>query len=177
VPGQDRPIAAHLPHTGAQRAVWLTSCCTACNSARIQQSLPPPASLLQFGLYDWLNRVWETAAAHAQATSLGSKDSAYQPQKLQYFCCGLVAGLMAKLATHPLDVAKKRFQVAGLQRSLRYGARVDMVRPACKGLLIAVPSSCHHRASACTGGRPSFLHVLQFCAVVMPAAAHVTLMQ
>lgn len=27
-------------------------------------------------------------------------------------------------ATHPLDVVKKRFQVAGLQRSLSYGARV-----------------------------------------------------
>ena len=28
---------------------------------------------------------------------------------------------MAKLGTHPLDVAKKRLQVAGLQRSTRYG--------------------------------------------------------
>lgn len=27
------------------------------------------------------------------------------------FVCGLVAGMVAKLATHPLDVAKKRFQV------------------------------------------------------------------
>ena len=27
------------------------------------------------------------------------------------FVCGLVAGMFAKLATHPLDVAKKRFQV------------------------------------------------------------------
>lgn len=35
------------------------------------------------------------------------------------FTCGLVAGLFAKLASHPLDVAKKRYQVAGLQRSLR----------------------------------------------------------
>lgn len=29
--------------------------------------------------------------------------------------------MLAKLGTHPLDVAKKRFQVAGLQRSTRYG--------------------------------------------------------
>lgn len=35
------------------------------------------------------------------------------------FVCGLVAGLCSKLATHPLDVAKKRYQIAGLQRSLR----------------------------------------------------------
>ena len=27
------------------------------------------------------------------------------------FMCGLTAGTLAKLATHPLDVAKKRFQV------------------------------------------------------------------
>ena len=38
--------------------------------------------------------------------------------------CGLAAGTIAKLGTHPLDVAKKRFQVAGLQRSSRYGQRV-----------------------------------------------------
>ncbi len=30
---------------------------------------------------------------------------------LQHFMCGLAAGTLAKLATHPLDVAKKRFQV------------------------------------------------------------------
>jgi len=31
----------------------------------------------------------------------------------------------SKLGTHPLDVAKKRYQVAGLQRSIVYGARID----------------------------------------------------
>ena len=30
----------------------------------------------------------------------------------------------ARLIVHPLDVVKKRFQVAGLNRSLRYGERV-----------------------------------------------------
>ncbi|GLC38991.1 hypothetical protein PLESTB_001774000 [Pleodorina starrii] len=48
-----------------------------------------------------------------------------QSSRLQAFACGLLAGLLAKLVTHPLDVAKKRYQVAGLQRSLRYGARVE----------------------------------------------------
>ena len=33
------------------------------------------------------------------------------------FACGLAAGTLAKLVTNPLDVAKKRYQVAGLQRS------------------------------------------------------------
>ena len=35
------------------------------------------------------------------------------------FMCGLLAGTLAKLTTHPLDVAKKRFQIAGLQRDPR----------------------------------------------------------
>lgn len=35
------------------------------------------------------------------------------------FMCGLCAGTLAKLTTHPLDVAKKRFQVAGLPRDAR----------------------------------------------------------
>lgn len=42
-----------------------------------------------------------------------------QETRLQHFACGLLAGLVAKLVSHPLDVAKKRYQVAGLQRSLR----------------------------------------------------------
>ena len=29
---------------------------------------------------------------------------------LQHFLCGLIAGTIAKLGTHPLDVCKKRFQ-------------------------------------------------------------------
>ena len=38
--------------------------------------------------------------------------------------CGFGAGTVARLIIHPLDVVKKRFQVAGLARSLRYGERV-----------------------------------------------------
>jgi hypothetical protein len=38
------------------------------------------------------------------------------------FGCGLLAGSLAKSAIHPLDVVKKRFQVAGLRRSATYGA-------------------------------------------------------
>ncbi|GFR40456.1 hypothetical protein Agub_g1014 [Astrephomene gubernaculifera] len=74
------------------------------------------------------------AAAAANLSSEESEEAAgvsngkglgVQHSRLQAFTCGLLAGLLAKLATHPLDVAKKRYQVAGLQRSLRYGARVD----------------------------------------------------
>ncbi|KAG6392964.1 hypothetical protein SASPL_147193 [Salvia splendens] len=38
--------------------------------------------------------------------------------------CGLAAGICAKAVCHPLDVVKKRFQVQGLQRDRRFGARV-----------------------------------------------------
>ncbi len=37
--------------------------------------------------------------------------------RTQAFVCGLVAGLVAKLVTHPLDVAKKRYQVGGRGRA------------------------------------------------------------
>ncbi|KAG2424069.1 hypothetical protein HYH02_015248 [Chlamydomonas schloesseri] len=64
--------------------------------------------------------VADEAAAAAERSASGLQSS-----RLQAFACGLVAGLVAKLVTHPLDVAKKRYQVAGLQRSLKYGARVE----------------------------------------------------
>ncbi|KAG2436648.1 hypothetical protein HXX76_006176 [Chlamydomonas incerta] len=65
------------------------------------------------------------AAADEAAAAAERSASGLQTSRLQAFACGLVAGLVAKLVTHPLDVAKKRYQVAGLQRSLKYGARVE----------------------------------------------------
>ena len=44
---------------------------------------------------------------------------------LETFCVGVTAGLSSKIVVHPLDLAKKRLQVAGLQRSLTYGARIS----------------------------------------------------
>ena len=35
------------------------------------------------------------------------------PSGFQSFMCGLAAGTLAKLGSHPLDVAKKRYQVRG----------------------------------------------------------------
>jgi solute carrier family 25 thiamine pyrophosphate transporter 19 len=99
-----------------------------------------PYAALQFGLYDAFNKAWDAAAAQRRQrrrqqssnnSSNGSSGadallgSKLEDRKLQAFTCGLAAGLIAKLGSHPLDVAKKRYQIAGLPRSLRYGARVD----------------------------------------------------
>lgn len=91
-----------------------------------------PYAALQFGLYDAFNQLWDKAAARRrhrqqqQDKGIGSSRSCWlDDRRLQAFTCGLAAGLLAKLGSHPLDVAKKRYQVAGLQRSLRYGARVE----------------------------------------------------
>jgi solute carrier family 25 thiamine pyrophosphate transporter 19 len=105
-----------------------------------------PYAALQFGLYDAFNQMW-TAAAETRRLQKGKQQQQQQQQvtqqpdptanssssslfvldnkRLQTFTCGLAAGLIAKLGSHPLDVAKKRYQVAGLPRSLRYGERVQ----------------------------------------------------
>lgn len=70
-----------------------------------------PYAAIQFGVYDLLCASWKKT---------GLKD-----EKLGTFMCGLGAGLVAKFCTHPLDVVKKRFQVAGLERNLVYGARIN----------------------------------------------------
>ena len=73
------------------------------------------------------------------------------------FLCGLFAGILAKLGTHPMDVAKKRFQVAGLARSTAYGARVDSaVTNSLWGCLRTVSIPPRHPPSAVLPtGRPS----------------------
>jgi len=101
-----------------------------------------PYAALQFGLYDVFNQAWQAAANRAKSqqqqqqqqqqwagssvasSSSSSSSAVLENKRVQTFACGLAAGLVAKLGSHPLDVAKKRYQVAGLQRSLRYGARV-----------------------------------------------------
>ncbi|KAI3429728.1 hypothetical protein D9Q98_010043 [Chlorella vulgaris] len=78
-----------------------------------------PYAALQFGLFDAFNKACDRARARMDPARADDPASG-----LQIFACGLAAGMLAKLATHPLDVAKKRFQVAGLQRSVSYGQRV-----------------------------------------------------
>jgi solute carrier family 25 thiamine pyrophosphate transporter 19 len=107
-----------------------------------------PYAALQFGLYDALTRAAAARSAassapvaspssssprraHRRVALRGGRSSEPPPTKAPpptdpatRFVCGLLAGTAAKLATHPLDVVKKRYQVAGLERAARYGARV-----------------------------------------------------
>ena len=80
-----------------------------------------PYAAIQFGLYDFFKRT--AARGRPVGSHAGAGGEADLPP-LSKFTCGLCAGVIAKLATHPLEVVKKRFQVAGLQRSLQYGARI-----------------------------------------------------
>jgi len=68
-----------------------------------------PASAVQFGSYATLKKSFGSDSVFAQND----------------FACGFAAGTIARLVIHPLDVVKKRFQVAGFSRSLAYGQRVD----------------------------------------------------
>lgn len=84
-----------------------------------------PYAAIQFGMYDALNLAW-TANRHNMPWQRHSVVALAEGEKavphstrFQNFTCGLVAGIVSKLLTHPLDVAKKRYQVAGLPRSLR----------------------------------------------------------
>ncbi|CAA0817486.1 Mitochondrial substrate carrier family protein [Striga hermonthica] len=80
-----------------------------------------PYAGLQFGTYDTFKR-W-TMAWNQYKYPYASQDEALS--SFQLFACGLAAGTCAKAVCHPLDVVKKRFQVEGLQRDPRYGARVE----------------------------------------------------
>ncbi|KAJ1395201.1 Mitochondrial carrier protein [Sesbania bispinosa] len=79
-----------------------------------------PYAGLQFGTYDTFKR-WAMEWNH-RYSSTTAEDSL---SSFQLFLCGLAAGTCAKLVCHPLDVVKKRFQIEGLQRHPRYGARVE----------------------------------------------------
>jgi len=50
---------------------------------------------------------------------LSENDGVLAP--VENLACGWVSGLVSKTAVHPLDVVKKRFQVAGMHRSESYG--------------------------------------------------------
>lgn len=82
-----------------------------------------PYAGLQFGTYDTFKR-WAMALNRFRFSEgyAGSDDSL---SSFQLFACGLAAGTCAKAVCHPLDVIKKRFQVEGLERHTRYGARVE----------------------------------------------------
>lgn len=82
-----------------------------------------PYAGLQFGTYDTFKR-W-TMAWNRYRSSVTSSTNVDSLTSFQLFVCGLAAGTCAKLVCHPLDVVKKRFQIEGLQRHPKYGARVE----------------------------------------------------
>ncbi|KAK4586745.1 hypothetical protein RGQ29_023780 [Quercus rubra] len=83
-----------------------------------------PYAGLQFGTYDTFKR-WTLAWNRIRASNSGLNYTEDGITSFQLFLCGLAAGTCAKLVCHPLDVVKKRFQVEGLPRHPRYGARVE----------------------------------------------------
>lgn len=96
-----------------------------------------------------------------------NKTTSPQPTSWQQFVCGLAAGTLAKLATHPLDVVKKRFQVAGLQRSLRYGQRVDPTAVTSLGRCVAAIYANEGAAGFYKGVVPSLLKAAPAMAVTV----------
>ncbi|CAN1281102.1 Mitochondrial thiamine diphosphate carrier 2 [Linum perenne] len=84
-----------------------------------------PYAGLQFGTYDTFKR-WAMVILmewnHRRSTAMVTDDNL---SSFQLFICGIAAGTCAKLVCHPLDVVKKRFQIEGLQRHPKYGARVE----------------------------------------------------
>ncbi|CAN4091671.1 unnamed protein product [Withania somnifera] len=80
-----------------------------------------PYAGLQFGTYDTFKR-WMMAWNHLRSSDVIHGDE--HVSSFQLFICGLAAGTCAKAVCHPLDVVKKRFQIEGLQRHPRYGARL-----------------------------------------------------
>ncbi|KAH6768589.1 Mitochondrial substrate carrier family protein [Perilla frutescens var. frutescens] len=81
-----------------------------------------PYAGLQFGTYDTFKR-WAMAWNRYRSGYPRRDDDVLTD--LQVSLCGLAAGICSKAVCHPLDVVKKRFQVQGLQRDQRYGARLE----------------------------------------------------
>ncbi|KAL8208206.1 hypothetical protein R6Q57_007618 [Mikania cordata] len=81
-----------------------------------------PYAGLQFGTYDTFKR-WTMAWNARWSSDLILNEESLS--SFQLLVCGLAAGSCAKAVCHPLDVVKKRFQIEGLQRHPRYGARIE----------------------------------------------------
>ncbi|XP_010269464.1 PREDICTED: mitochondrial thiamine pyrophosphate carrier [Nelumbo nucifera] len=83
-----------------------------------------PYAGLQFGTYDTFKR-WTMSWNRYRSLHIASSQIDDSLSSFQLFLCGLAAGTCAKAVCHPLDVVKKRFQIEGLQRHPKYGARVE----------------------------------------------------
>ncbi|OVA14999.1 Mitochondrial carrier protein [Macleaya cordata] len=83
-----------------------------------------PYAGLQFGTYDTFKR-WTMGWNRYRSSHLSADRTDDSLSSFQLFLCGLAAGTCAKAVCHPLDVVKKRFQIEGLPRHPKYGARVE----------------------------------------------------
>ncbi|THU70231.1 hypothetical protein C4D60_Mb08t22830 [Musa balbisiana] len=83
-----------------------------------------PYAGLQIGSFDTFKR-WMMAWNRYRFSNISPVRLDDPPSSFQLFLCGLAAGSCAKVICHPLDVVKKRFQIEGLQRHPKYGARVE----------------------------------------------------
>ncbi|CAL9777415.1 unnamed protein product [Musa acuminata subsp. burmannicoides] len=83
-----------------------------------------PYAGLQIGSFDTFKR-WMMAWNRYRFSNISPVRRDDSPSSFQLFLCGLAAGASAKVICHPLDVVKKRFQIEGLQRHPKYGARVE----------------------------------------------------
>ncbi|XP_072985903.1 mitochondrial thiamine diphosphate carrier 2-like isoform X1 [Typha latifolia] len=83
-----------------------------------------PYAGLQFGSYDTLKR-WMMEWNRRRLSDLSAIRQDESISSFQLFLCGVTAGAFAKSVCHPLDVVKKRFQIEGLQRHPKYGARIE----------------------------------------------------
>ncbi|CAM0884641.1 unnamed protein product [Alopecurus aequalis] len=79
-----------------------------------------PYAGLQFGSYDTFKRSMMSWNRYRHGNEEDDSASSFQ-----LFLCGFAAGTFSKAACHPLDVVKKRFQIEGLKRHPRYGARIE----------------------------------------------------
>uniref|UniRef100_A0ACD5X8W5 Uncharacterized protein n=3 Tax=Avena sativa TaxID=4498 RepID=A0ACD5X8W5_AVESA len=79
-----------------------------------------PYAGLQFGSYDTFKRSMMSWNRYRHGSEVDDSASSFQ-----LFLCGFAAGTFSKAACHPLDVVKKRFQIEGLKRHPRYGARIE----------------------------------------------------
>ncbi|GLT99139.1 hypothetical protein SLE2022_166030 [Rubroshorea leprosula] len=83
-----------------------------------------PYAGLQFGTYDTF-KCWTMAWKRLRYSKTSSSSADAYLSSSQLFLCGFASSTLAKLVCHPLDVVKKRFQIAGLARDPKYGARVE----------------------------------------------------
>ncbi|KAK3271513.1 hypothetical protein CYMTET_20143 [Cymbomonas tetramitiformis] len=80
-----------------------------------------PHSAVQFGTYDLL----KSGIQASHRTIFKEDEAVYEVTPAEKFVCGLISGAIAKSLIHPLDVVKKRMQIAGLKRNPLYGIAIQ----------------------------------------------------